>query len=309
MYNAAKFKDLLSGNDDQPIPIKKRPKVKKSERPLTKKEKIKKQLAARKELRNQQYWKEQDRLLKETEKRVKSLVERKAKRREEEFQRNQKGVEDAQNMSRDIGEWLRLQDEMEHRKKMSRYHEWEENVYGKIKRDVAKKMKQKPPGQTERMRRREYERFLRTTNEKESLFLDIIIASDYDPFVPNRNSIKYDGRNMDDPTKRVIRKYNREKNMVPALDRVEAKKESRGMLNVRMWGSGKIESTPHGHFAKLMATGGDDNASSQRESARDYQSTFHLDHFDYPVGKDAIDREFPKGKRTNFENLPFQVRR
>lgn len=48
-----------------------------------------------------------------------------------------------------------------------------------------------------RRRREEYEKFLDATNRKEGLFRDIVMESDYDPFVPNRNSVKCDITNVE----------------------------------------------------------------------------------------------------------------
>ena len=142
VYNAEKFKELLSGSEDVPAKSTRRGRSRTSSKDqgpkLTSKERFKRQLDARRALRNEEYWKEQDKLLKITEQRVKELVEKKERDREAAFQRNQKGVEDAQKMSRDIGEWLNLQDEMEYRKRLARYHEWEE-TYTAAKREVGKR--------------------------------------------------------------------------------------------------------------------------------------------------------------------------
>ena len=55
---------------------------------------------------------------------------------------------------------------------------------------------------------------------------------------------------INDPTKRVVTKYNEEKKMIDTTQADELKSGGRETLSVLMWGSGKIEATPHGHFAK-----------------------------------------------------------
>ena len=104
-----------------------------------------------------------------------------------------------------------------------------------------------------RLRREEYDKFLKATNGKQGLFLDIVLENDYDPFVPNARRIKSDCGKIHDPVKRVLSKAEEEKGMVDRSKFAKAKKPGRETLDVKQWHTGKIEATPHGHFAMMMA--------------------------------------------------------
>ena len=152
------------------------------------------------------------------------------------------------------------------------------------------------------MRRKEYERFLKTTNEKDALFLDVVIPANT-IHCPESSVCQYDGRNFKDPTKQVLAKHAEVGD--GAIYVAQGVPSFGGACDVRMWRTGKIESTPHGHFAKLMSASTGGSESDAKTAAR--STNFKIDHFDYPVGKEAINAEFPKGKRTDFGYLPFKV--
>lgn len=66
-------------------------------------------------------------------------------------------------------------------------------------------------------------------------------------------------------------------------------------LNVELWASGQIEATPYGVAAKMM------NASNSKQNpnkAITMKSSVKFDHFEYPKGKEHLDLEMPRGKRT-----------
>lgn len=67
----------------------------------------------------------------------------------------------------------------------------------------------------------------------------------------------------------------------------------REVLDPTMWGDGKIESTPHGHFSKMM--GSDPHLSVQGNKTR--CSSIQIDDFNIIKGKEIVDRECPKGKK------------
>ena len=79
------------------------------------------------------------------------------------------------------------------------------------------------------------------------------------------------------------------------------KPKVREVLDVTLWGTGKIEATPHGFFAKIMKqqknAGARSEVADKRES-KTYASSVPFDHYNVPIGKAITDTEFPVGKRT-----------
>lgn len=72
-------------------------------------------------------------------------------------------------------------------------------------------------------------------------------------------------------------------------------------LDVKLWSKGVFESTPYGYFHKMMGS----TASS--EGARTYASRVKLDHYNVETGPDALRKELPRGKRTNFDDYAVVV--
>ena len=271
--------------------------------------KLSKHLEAKKVLRNQAYWTRMAEEQAESERQVREKLEASRVGREQKFQGMYDSIVQGEEYMKQVDEMLELHDTVERRKAMARYNEWEEKVYGKIQAHV-KAASSREAAKLRRLRHREYANFLRETNEKDSLFLDIVIASSYDPFTVNRNSLKCATGPLDDPTSRVLAKYREERQMLPGRPArgqappQQAVAPERGTLPVPMWGQGRLESTPHGYFAKLMKTRepGEQSSSSSSKGRRN-RTTVAMDHFSFPKGKEAIDREFPRGKRTDFSHL------
>lgn len=146
----------------------------------------------------------------------------------------------------------------------------------------------------------DYQKFLDVTNRKPAIFRDIIIESEYDPLEPNRKCIVAKTGLLEDPVKISEIKAKKEASMLgtgPKSAITQKKALGKDTLDVELWASGKIESTPYGTFAKMMS-----NTSGQsQEKSKTMQSHIHFDHFSFPKGRAAIDAEMPKGKRVHPE--------
>lgn len=92
------------------------------------------------------------------------------------------------------------------------------------------------------------------TNNTAGLFLDIVHTDDYDPFEGHKRTVKVRTDPRRDPIKRVITKGEDEKCMIdPSVRKLlAAQRGGRATLDVREWHTGRIEATPHGHFAAMM---------------------------------------------------------
>jgi hypothetical protein len=132
------------------------------------------------------------------------------------------------------------------------------------------------------------QKFLDTTNRKTCIFRDIIIESEYDPFEPNRRSIKAHTGRLKDPVKMLLQKRQDELGTLATTAADEA--VGREILDVTQWATGKIEATPHGMFSKMM----DSTCPKQTQT---YKSNVIFDHYSIPRGREVLDKEFPRGKR------------
>lgn len=109
---------------------------------------------------------------------------------------------------------------------------------------------------------------------------------------PNRRAIKAVTAKLKDPTKLDAQKAEEEGSM---LDGKKTKQKlGKETLNVELWATGKIEATPYGVAAKMMGS----NSAPNPNKAKTMRSNVKFDHFEYPKGKDSLDNEMPRGKRT-----------
>jgi hypothetical protein len=187
-----------------------------------------KQQQAKRIMRDKAYWAEQTRMRSESERKVKERLDRKALEKEIRFNNLCTSLDVGKQVQADIDASLDLQEKREQRKREARFQEWSNKIFKPINDKIQDELKRRDVKSLVDMRRREYNKFLETTNQKKSLFLDIIIESDYDPFVPNKQSIRYVTGPMDDPIKRVLTKDEEEKNMIPGVRRETQAPPSRG---------------------------------------------------------------------------------
>ena len=205
---------------------------------------------------------------------------------------------------------------MNRRTKLKRqFDEWNSEVYGAIQDQINARLDNVDASQINARRRREFQKFLDTTNAKGAIFRDIIIESEYDPLEPNRNCIKVDTNGLRDPVKRVLDKHFEETSTLDAGggnddDRSGTTRRrprrpralTREVLDITEWGAGKIESTPHGYFAKLMdekkGSSGGGGPGEEKKKSKTYDSQIPFDHYNVATGPLATVGEFPVGKRT-----------
>jgi hypothetical protein len=181
------------------------------------------------------------------------------------------------------------------------FDEWNSQVYGKIQSRVTEKVESMPTSEITRKRNEEFQKFLNTTNSKGAIFRDIIIESEYDPLEPNRNCIKVRSDDLVDPTSRVLDKDREEKHMLANKTAMRNAKKchTREVLDVKDWGTGRIESTPHGFFDKMMSREHAASSSSPKPVSGTFKSMVKFDHYNIEKGRQVLESEFPKGKRMN----------
>lgn len=120
-----------------------------------------------------------------------------------------------------------------------------------------------------------------------------------DPLEPNRHCVKAVTGKLKDPVKIDQQKAESESSMLKGRAFKPKTKLGKETLDVQLWASGQIEATPYGTFAKMMSSkkNGDDAMTQKRNETM--KSHIIFDHYQYPSGKDAIDKEMPRGKRIH----------
>lgn len=234
------------------------------------------------------------RLQAEDRRRTRERVAMQGIRREERFQHSVSSLNEGKKLLDSLGAAADLQDAADRTKSRKQFEEWNKNVFGQIQCKINAQLDSTDSRTLNARKREEYQQFLNTSNTKAAIFRDIIIESEYDPLEPNRHCIKVDGRQLHDPCSRVLEKT-REENGMLAGELPSKAPKLRETLDVLHWGTGKIEATPHGFFAKIMKEEGKPKDS---QTSKTWNSSIPFDHYDVRTGKTVVDREFPKGKRT-----------
>jgi hypothetical protein len=193
-----------------------------------------------------------------------------------------------------VRDFLTVQDRADYAKREKLYLEWCERVYQPIQRQIGSMLEGLSVSQIERRRREMFDEFLHQTNTKDGLFRDIIIEHEYNPLRGREHTLRFDNPDdMADPTRQaVVKKLAEERAGSTGKLRAPAPRQ-RDVFDVRQWD--RPEATPYGRYNKMMERSAGNAKLAQSGTLR---STLVMDHYDFPVGKEAIMKEMPKGKRV-----------
>lgn len=226
------------------------------------------------------------------DRRVKEKLEDAKYEKEKYFQTIYDDVLQGMNHCSNVKRALDLHHENLVNKNKRQYEQWNNNVYGEIQRGIEREVDKAEYKHINLRKRETFQEFLDQTNKKPSIFRDIIIESEYDPLELNRKSIKINTGRLIDPIKRLIQKHDEEADTLVSSGKKEL--GFRKSLDTKMWATGKIEDTPHGCFARMMREG---RTQSER-TIKLSRSKIDFDHYNIPIGKDALRGEFPGGKKV-----------
>jgi len=241
------------------------------------------------EKRFSQHKEKVDRQMYDNSRKVKERIAEIQRKKEENFKHLRNDLVAGRALATDVGKWLKNNEEAKLVKKKKQYDTWNEEVYGNISQKIDDKLSQRSYQQIHGEKLKHFNKFLSVTNAKGSVFRDIIIESEYDPLIPNRNCIKVESGKIKDPIKRSIQRTNEEKGILDD----EAKQ--RETLDVLEWATGKIEATPHGFFAKMMS-GQNSGNFSKKSKTMESKVASCLSQYNIARGKAVLDKEFPRGK-------------
>lgn len=230
-------------------------------------------------------------------------------KKEEQFQRNwhELTASEGRQLHEEWGRKLDLHDREKQLKSHRLHTEWSEKIFEPIQRKIKARVSRLQEDGIHEIRQEEYQKFLSAVNEKGGLFLDTVDEAEYNPYVPNEHIPVVKTNTHDDPTLKVFTKAKEEMSMVPGSGNAPSHKakDARYMLEVNLWGTGVIESTPHGHFAKMLDKdeGGrtlPKNAATSRTLKPGY-----VNHFNVPTGKEVMDKEW---KAVNGKGVGMNAR-
>ena len=190
---------------------------------------------------------------------------------------------------------LKINDETSRNNNRRQFEEWNVQVHGKIQMKIGQRIDAIDSKTLNKQKNDDYQQFIDISNKKPAIFRDIIIESEYDPLEPNRRSIKAKTGTLKDPTLMLLRKAEEEARMLhddhaDKTLKIAHPNATKATLPVELWASGKIEGTPHGRFMKMMNT--------KPKNTPTMKSSLNFDDYNFARGKDAIDIEMPKGKRS-----------
>jgi len=232
-----------------------------------------------------------NRQMKEHSRKVKEKVGEIAMKKEENFRVLRNDITQGHVLAGEVGDWLVNHETAQRAKVKKQYDTWNSTVYDKINDQIHDTLNAKSYKEMHREKLKHYNKFLEVTNAKGSVFRDIIIESEYDPLMPNReNSIRVKTEVLKDPIKRSVQRTLEEQGLSKTT------LHPRETLNVLEWATGKIEATPHGFFAKMMKEGRTANPSKSKTMESKVSKC--LDQYNISRGRAVLDKEFPAGKRT-----------
>jgi hypothetical protein len=201
-------------------------------------------------------------------------------------------IESEGSFVREVEDFLKVNDEAHQRRKRQLHKDWEEKVYENIQSQIDSQLSSLRTADLSARRRELMEDYINVSNKKRyGLYRDIIIESEYDPMMAHKTMVSYDMRDGQDPLKLELNNAaERPSDLMGTPRRNLARPKGRTTLDVCMWD--KLNSTPYGRFDRMFTKAPPDDWASHS------LSRIPFDHYNIPRGKDALTREFPRGKRT-----------
>jgi|TARA_B110000208_G_scaffold159464_1_gene194118 hypothetical protein len=251
----------------------------------------------KKELRFQQYWemqkKRSDEVFKKTAERLQWTKMEAERKLQADLAALTKGGELVAQMDR----MLELQQEKELQKSAQMYSTWQRQVYFPVQDAIIDQLDKIDPRELNERKCGAYQGYLDAANSKNGggLYLDTIVESDYNPLATRQEHTLRTYVAVRDPLKRILTKDREEKTLLAGGARMHSRARQREVLDIRVWHEGKIQATPHGHFADFVAV----KAENVHDAlAREMQkSSVQQDHFNVRVGHLSSFGEQLPGKR------------
>jgi len=186
---------------------------------------------------------------------------------------------------------LEMRERAKYRRQTQLYKEWKEKVYDTIQAQIDGQLASLRTEDISGRRRELMEDYIRVSNQKRyGLYRDIIIESEYDPLLAHQKLLKYTMSDQNDPLKLEINN----------AEIGKPKRElGRATLSATMWD--RLHSTPYGRFDRI--------APPAVADQNPYVSRVNFEHYHIAKDPETLNREFPRGKRTQFDDAPVREAR
>ncbi len=109
-------------------------------------------------------------------------------------------IDEASTFLDSIDKTLQVHEENYRSKNRRQFEEWNTNIHGKIQSIINDKLNSTDSKALNKLKNKDFNKFLEIVNKKGALYRDIIIESEYDPLEPNRRVIKAAPGKLKDPT-------------------------------------------------------------------------------------------------------------
>ena len=167
--------------------------------------------------------------------------------------------------------------------------EWGSKVFRNIQRQIEEQLAARSVEKIRERRLALMEEFIQIEKRKDGgIKLDIIIESEYDPFLGHKSLMKYKMNDLNDPLKQEVNALN----MLPNGKLKPKPKMGRDSLDVRLWD--RLDATPFGRFDRLLL----EHPPEPRTDGEGF-SRVNFDHYQVATDRATLDREFPRGKRID----------
>lgn len=157
----------------------------------------------------------------------------------------------------EMQEVLQHSDAVHHARQAALHQQWSSQVFDKIQQRIEAGMARTPIQQLEASLQAASDEYLKATNNR-PCFLDMIMASEYDPLQPLNNTIRIQTADLVDPLKRDLLKAQEEKALLTTHSsstnsgagaggcNTLGRATTRPTLEVQRWAAGQINATPYG---------------------------------------------------------------
>lgn len=151
---------------------------------------------------------------KDREKRLKEAIRKRAQLEEHKFKQQRADLEATRPHADAMARFIAEHDERERRKQQTLFAEWEQHVFKPVQEQIQAKLGEMSSSEIARRRMALFQEFIDQTNQKDGLFRDIIIESEYNPLKAHAHTIHYNAAKLHDPCKQDLMKAREEKSLM-----------------------------------------------------------------------------------------------
>ena len=252
------------------------------------------------------FWKQVENEKKQMQMKLQQRIARNQAKEERQFQTLMEKLNDNQDLLQEIDEYLTLHSADSAHRKETLYQSWCQQVYGPIQSMIQTGLAQRSVSEIEARHRKQFESFLKISNKKKhGLHNDVILEDDYNPLESRKDVLRISVGHLHDPLKSQFEQDREEwklyQQFYPEAERIHH--QTKTILSPTMWGTGKIEATPHGRYSLLHGNTQKPVGKKLVEPSASYTSAFSaknsFDHYQIDTDPETVKSQFfRKGKRV-----------